>query len=233
MKLGRHTPYSLLLISVQPDIFKCLLFPFFVAFCDSVYRLSYVSHLPLFRHVLLPFAAFPFTLLPTPLTCHALGSVVSRNSFLMLTGSVYRFHIPIPLLCHGDAPMPALATTVWWVSSFFFFFFKLWVWSTGPTSQCPLFPLPPSYHDDAPSPAAAEWYVLSSFFFQLRIWFTAPTSQSPPLQAMVMHPHQEQYSMSLVFFFFFFYLRFFFFLFLSFGFGLQALPPSPSPSMAW
>src|SRR5712671_4979427 len=96
MKLGRHTPYSLSLISVQPDIFKCLLFPFFVAFCDSVYRLSYVSHLPLFHCVLLPFAAFPFTLLlPTPLTCHSLGSVVSCNSFLMLTGSVYRFHIPM------------------------------------------------------------------------------------------------------------------------------------------
>src|SRR5712675_656801 len=84
----------------------------FVAFCDSVYRLSYVSHLPLFRRVLLPFAAFPFTLLlPTPLTCHSLGSVVSCNSFLMLTGSVYRFHIPMPPACYFLPPPCSVLST--------------------------------------------------------------------------------------------------------------------------
>src|SRR5712672_2865005 len=72
-KLGRHNPYSAWLISVQPDICKCLLFPLFVAFCDSVYRFSYVSHLPLFRCVLSPFAAFSFTHLPNPLTLPLLG----------------------------------------------------------------------------------------------------------------------------------------------------------------
>src|SRR5712672_401393 len=90
--------------------------------------------------------------------CHSLFSVVSRNSFLTLTGSVYRFHIPMPPLCHGDAPVPAPAATVWCVSSFFFFFFMLWIWSTGPTSpsRCHACTMPSST-------ATVSRFLLSSF----------------------------------------------------------------------
>src|SRR5712672_95354 len=121
-KLGRHNPYSAWLISVQPDICKCLLFPLFVAFCDSVYCFSYVSYLPLFRRVLSPFTAFPFTHLPNPLTLPLLGFSGKSQFF----SNADRFCV------------------VWCISSFFFFFFMLQIWSTGPTSQSPLFP-PPSF----------------------------------------------------------------------------------------
>jgi len=59
-KLGRNNPYSAWLISVQPDICKCLLFPLFVLFVDSVYRFSYVAFCLCFV-ALSCFAAFPST----------------------------------------------------------------------------------------------------------------------------------------------------------------------------
>ena len=96
-KIGRHNPYSAWLISVQPDICKCLLFPLFVAFCDSVYRFSYVSHLPLFRRVLSPFAAFPFTHLPNPLTLSLLGFSGKSQFFF----NADRFCVQVP---HPYAP---------------------------------------------------------------------------------------------------------------------------------
>src|SRR5712671_2607664 len=72
-KLGRHNPYSAWLISVQPDICKCLLFPLFVAFCDSVYHFSYVSLLPLFHRVCRLSLHSPSTHLTNPLTLPLLG----------------------------------------------------------------------------------------------------------------------------------------------------------------
>src|SRR5712672_1462665 len=88
--------------------------------------------------------------------CHSLGSVLSCNSFLTLTGSVYRFHIPMPPLCHGDAPVPTLAATVWCILNFFFFSALDLVYRSH-------IPIPPPCHRDAPSPAAV-WYVFSFFF---------------------------------------------------------------------
>src|SRR5712671_6607121 len=67
-KIGRHNPYSAWLISVQPDICKCLLFPLFVAFCDYVYCFSYVSLLPLFHRVCRLSLHSPSTHLTNPLT---------------------------------------------------------------------------------------------------------------------------------------------------------------------
>src|SRR5712672_1008936 len=96
-KLGRHNPYSAWLISVQPDICKCLLFPLFVAFCNSVYCFSYVSHLPLFRHILSPFTAFPFTHLPNPLTLSLLGFSGKLQFFF----NADRFCVQVP---HPNAP---------------------------------------------------------------------------------------------------------------------------------
>src|SRR5712671_686085 len=98
MKLGRHTPYSLLLISVQPDIFKCLLFPFFVAFCDSVYRLSYISHLPLFHRVFVAFLCIP---LHTPPPHSSDLPLLGFSGKLQCLFNADRFCVQVP---HPNAP---------------------------------------------------------------------------------------------------------------------------------
>src|SRR5712672_3094234 len=113
--------------------------------------------------------------------CHSLFSVVSRNSFLTLTGSFYRFHIPMPPLCHGDAPVPAPAATVWCVSSFFSFFLYFGFGLQAPHPNPPSSPLPPSYHGDVPSPAAAVWCILKDFFFSFRFGLQVPHPNPPSM----------------------------------------------------
>ena len=96
-KLGRNNPYSAWLISVQPDICKCLLFPLFVAFCDSVYRFSYVSLLPLFRRICRLSLHSPSTHFPNPLTLPLLGFSGKSQFFF----NADRFCVQVP---HPNAP---------------------------------------------------------------------------------------------------------------------------------
>src|SRR5712675_1285059 len=110
----------------------------------------------------------------------------------------------MPPLCHGDAPVPAPAATVWCVSSFFSFFLYFGFGLQAPHPNPPSSPLPPSYHGDVPSPAAAVRCVLQDYFFSaLDLVYRSHIPIPPPCHRDAPSPAAVRYVFSFFFLFFF------------------------------
>src|SRR5882757_10552758 len=97
-------------------------------------------------------------------------------------------------------------------SQVFFLYFGFGLQAPHPNP--PSSPLPPSYHGDVPSPAAAVRCVLQDYFFSaLDLVYRSHIPIPPPC-------HHDAPSPAAVWYVF----SFFFVLFFSLGFDLQALP---------